>query len=55
MYGYCEDYPCCGHTDKDPCPGRGKVAMTRDEWEQANYCDMCGYSHAGPCPVWEEE
>lgn len=20
----CEDYPCCGHTDGDPCPERDK-------------------------------
>jgi hypothetical protein len=19
MTNYCEDYPCCGHTDLDPC------------------------------------
>lgn len=41
MYGYCEDYPCCGHTDKDPCPGRG--APVDEPW----YCDACGVNHIG--------
>lgn len=39
MYGYCEDYPCCGHTDQDPCPGRGAITVP---W----YCDLCGCDHA---------
>ena len=49
-YGYCEDYPACGHTDQDPCPGRGPQAMTAEEAAEAYYCDRCGYSHLGPCP-----
>lgn len=24
--GYCEDYPCCGHTPADPCDGTGPTA-----------------------------
>lgn len=51
MASYCEDYPCCGHTRLDPCPGQ-EVVMTQDEWNEANYCDDCGFSHSGPC---EEE
>jgi hypothetical protein len=32
----CEDYPCCGHTDGDPCPAldaRGRIIPT---------CCVCG-------------
>lgn len=36
---YCEDFPCCGHTDRDPCPGR---AVVDEPW----YCDECGIYHA---------
>lgn len=48
LFGYCEDYPCCGHTDGDPCPGRGPV------FSEAWYCDTCGVDHRGLCPeeVW---
>jgi len=35
---YCEDYPCCGHTDLDPCPGRSVIS---EPW----YCDDCGTHH----------
>ncbi len=43
--GYCEDYPCCGHRDSDPCPGRG--SPMDEPW----YCDDCGYMHYGLlCP-----
>lgn len=45
--GHCEDYPCCGHTDGDPCPGRGTIT---EPW----YCDQCGYDHSGKyltCPA----
>lgn len=47
MNGYCEDYPCCGHTDGDPCPGR---AYAQEPW----WCDECGAHHLGLCPgdVW---
>ena len=24
--GYCEDYPCCGHTNSDPCEDTGLTA-----------------------------
>lgn len=47
---YCEDYPCCGHTDLDPCPGR---AVVSEAW----YCDDCGgYHHSLYCPVedWDD-
>lgn len=47
---YCEDYPCCGHTDQDPCPGRSVIS---EPW----YCDECGgYHHSLYCPVqdWDE-
>lgn len=40
---YCEDYPCCGHTDGDPCPGRSVIS---EPW----YCDYCGMYHYGECP-----
>jgi hypothetical protein len=43
MMNYCEDYPCCGHTDRDPCPGR---AVVDEPW----YCDDCGINHYGECP-----
>jgi hypothetical protein len=46
--GYCEDYPSCGHTRLDPCPGQS-VAYTAGEWAEANYCDWCGWSHVGSC------
>lgn len=50
MHGYCEDYPCCGHTDKDPCPDR--PAPVNEPW----YCDDCGFEHYGPfCPYEESE
>lgn len=38
---YCEDYPCCGHTNLDPCSG----ATTGSP----DYCDICGYRHFGDC------
>lgn len=48
---YCEDYPCCGHTDGDPCDG----VTVREPW----YCDECGgYHRVGLyCPLgdWDEE
>lgn len=40
---YCEDYPCCGHTDKDPCDPRNVIS---EPW----YCDQCGINHYGECP-----
>lgn len=40
---YCEDYPCCGHTDLDPCPGRSVI---QEPW----YCDECGIHHINECP-----
>lgn len=41
----CEDYPCCGHTDHDPCPGQ---FVPDEPW----YCDDCGIDHYGlTCPV----
>jgi len=27
--GYCEDYPCCGHTPSDPC--------ARQEYDEPGY------------------
>lgn len=40
----CEDFPCCGHTDRDPCPGQ---SMISEPW----YCDDCGFNHYGlTCP-----
>lgn len=44
----CEDFPCCGHTDGDPCPGQG-VVMTAEEAADAYWCDRCGWSHTGGC------
>lgn len=56
MANYCEDYPCCGHTDLDPCPSRGVPAT--EPW----YCDYCGYNHVTiSCPnddfddEWDDE
>lgn len=44
MYGYCEDYPACGHTDADPCPDRDTIS---EPW----WCDDCGRNHYGiTCP-----
>ena len=37
----CEDFPCCGHTDRDPCPGQ---AVVNEPW----YCDECGIYHMHP-------
>lgn len=37
-WGYCEDYPACGHTDRDPCPGRG-VALPDPIEQYAQACD----------------
>ena len=51
---YCEDYPCCGHTRLDPCPGMA-VVMTHGEWAEAYYCDRCGGSHYGDCTDWEDD
>ena len=45
----CEDYPCCGHTRLDPCPGDA-VVMSHGEWQEAYWCDQCGFSHQGDCP-----
>lgn len=49
----CEDYPCCGHTDNNPCPGQ---TITDEPW----YCDECGFNHAGfmvSCPAddWDDD
>lgn len=42
---FCEDYPCCGHTDKDPCDPRAALV---EPW----YCDECGYEHCTVfCPL----
>lgn len=39
--GYCEDYPCCGHTPEDPCEYQSYDNPHRMyEWAQAHsYCD----------------
>lgn len=37
----CEDFPCCEHADNFPV----------EDNPQMYYCDICGFSHAGPCPV----
>lgn len=34
----CEDYPCCGHTDLDPCDTKN---VETEMW----YCDYCGTYH----------
>jgi hypothetical protein len=46
----CEDYPCCGHTDLDPCDGN----VISEPW----YCDDCGgYHFSLYCPdgQWDED
>jgi len=51
----CEDYPCCGHTRLDPCPGQA-VVMTNAEALEHYWCDDCGFSHFSPChEEYEEE
>ena len=52
---YCEDYPCCGHTDQDPC--------ARQPYDEPGYYDVSrpGNEHAlceheyGLCDVDPEE
>lgn len=51
----CEDYPCCGHTNDDPCG--------RQPYDEPGYFDtsrpgnehaLCDHA-AGVCDVWEDE
>lgn len=37
----CEDYPCCGHTDQDPCDYSGPSAadMLADPYSYHLYCE----------------
>ena len=55
--GYCEDYPCCGHTPSDPC--------SRQPYDEPDYYDtsikgqehrLCDHEN-GDCNVdyWEDE
>ena len=43
MYGYCEDYPCCGHTPADPCDPDGLTAadhynrMSDPDYDPSDY------------------
>jgi hypothetical protein len=49
--GYCEDYPCCGHTPDDPCTRQwydtaaGRQHMMRHSMcdHDAGYCEMDEY------------
>lgn len=47
----CEDYPCCGHTDHDPCPVR-----CLQDWDDTDdgmpYCATHGMYG---CPTWEKQ
>jgi len=36
--GYCEDYPCCGHTPQDPC--------SRQPYDEPDYYDTSKNPHA---------
>jgi hypothetical protein len=55
MANYCEDYPCCGHTNDDPCG--------RQPYDEPGYYDTTirGNEHAlcdhenGECDVEEDE
>lgn len=46
--GYCEDYPCCGHTPDDPCTRQwydtaaGKASLMRHACcdHEAGWCEI---------------
>lgn len=45
---YCEDYPCCGHTENDPCPTRPGAVSLSDPWDNPHY--LCDHEN-GDCEV----
>jgi hypothetical protein len=50
---YCEDYPCCGHTDLDPCAPQWYDAP--DAFDvSVNPHALCEHD-VGICDVWEDE
>ena len=49
---YCEDYPCCGHTENDPCPTRPGAVSLSDPWDNPHY--LCDHEN-GDCEVWDED
>lgn len=49
MANYCEDYPCCGHTDGLGCNWTYTPAMQAHDMEHM-YCDHA----AGVCDAWYE-
>jgi len=40
---YCEDYPCCGHTNQDPCDGSGYVSSATMLEDPAKYHIGCNH------------
>lgn len=57
LRGYCEDYPCCGHTPDDPC--------ARQDYDEPGYYDttikgqehrLCDHEN-GDCDVdyWDDD
>jgi len=48
----CEDYPCCGHTDEDPCgPADYDVAGYYDVSVPGQEHRLCDHAN-GECDVW---
>ena len=52
-HGYCEDYPCCGHTPDDPCDGTGYVSAEQMLENPAKY--HLGCDHETGCCDYERE
>jgi len=56
MAKYCEDWPCCGHTntpDGDPCDPRAYGIKTSEEWANDPHL-MCDHEQ-GICEVEEDD
>jgi len=49
----CEDYPCCGHTDLDPCGPQWYDAPDAFD-TTVNPHALCDHE-TGICEVWEDE
>jgi len=53
--GYCEDYPCCGHTSDGPCrPQYYDAPGYYDTTIRGNEHALCEHEF-GFCDVWEDE
>lgn len=50
--GYCEDYPCCGHTSEDPCTRQWYDTAAGKDYIWRHAC--CDHD-AGWCEIYDYE